>query len=176
MRQERRQERLVQLRPNEKKKTQTPIARFLLETQCVFLFIWPQGQMKRKKRKRRSFASFKKPNAFFLFIWPPGAFSFFSFLFFSPFFFNLFTFFSSVPEGWERTIGKMVIPTQHKKKVCFLFKPTQHQHTHTHTHTHTESTDTETQHHTESTDTHRHKEGRRKEEARKGKEQPKNCC
>ena len=91
--------------------------------------------MKRKKRKRRSFASFKKPNAFFLFIWPPGAFSFFSFLFFSLFSLTFLLFFSSVPEGWERTIGKMVIPTQHKKKVCFLFKPTQHQHTHTHTHT-----------------------------------------
>ena len=66
-------------------------------------------------------------------------------------------------------------PYPAQKKVCFLLNLPSTS-THTHTHTHTESTDTETHHHTESTDTHRHKEGRRKEEARKGKEQPKNCC
>ena len=138
MRQERRQERLVQLRPNEKKKTQTPIARFLLETQCVFLFIWPQGQMKRKKRKRRSFASFKKPNAFFLFIWPPGAFSFCSFLFFFPFFFNLFTFFFECARRMGKNHRKDgdPYPAQKKKFVFFLNLPSTSTHTHTHTHTH----------------------------------------
>ena len=119
--------------------------------------------MKRKNANADRSLPSTNPMRFFFSFGPQGHFLFFLFLFFS---LTFLLFFSSVPEGWERTIGKMVIPTQHKKKVCFLFKPTQHQHTHTHT----ESTDTETQHHTESTDTHRHKEGRRKEEARKRKD------
>ena len=127
--------------PNEKKKTQTPIVRFLQETQRVFSFH----------------------------LAPRGIFFFF-FSFFSPFFFNLFTFFSSVPEGWERTIGKMVIPTQHKKKVCFLFKPTQHQHTHTHTHTHTQKALTQKHSTTQKALTHtdtRKEEGKKKPEKEK---------
>ena len=117
----------------------------------------------------------RNPMRFSFHLAPRGIFFFF-FSFFSLFFFNLFPFFSSVPEGWERPIGKMVIPTQHQKKFFKKNLPSASTHTHTDTHTQTESTDTETHHHTESTDTHRHKEGRRKEEARKGKEQPKKCC
>ena len=132
--------------PNEKKKTQTPIVRFLQETQRVFSF-------------------HLAPRSIF----------FFFFSFFFHFFLNLFTFFFKCARRMGKNHRKDGDPYPAQKKVCFLLNLPSTS-THTHTHTHTESTDTETQHHTESTDTHRHKEGRRKEEARKGKEQPKKCC
>ena len=87
-----------------KEKTQTPIVRFLLETQCVFLFIWP-----------------------------PGAFSFFSFLFFPFFFFNFF-FKCARRMGKNHRKDGDPYPAQKKVCFLLNLPSTStHTHTHTHT-------------------------------------------